>query len=110
MSENNLSHRPRKAAFQKQFANTFPNQNDKPIDYVIVFEKLDRADEKSRFIIDIRDAFFSELKKESFELYYVDYKNGSTTQTYALLHCSADRLYKEAENIKLAMRLKEVIL
>ena len=90
---------------RKQLAHCLPNQNNKYIDYVIIYNKTAKDDEKSKFAEEIRKEFFNELLRERFEIEFLDVSNGNQTQVYALLHCPVDRLLQEAETIRLEMRL-----
>ena len=88
-----------------QLSTSFPGNNDKKIDYVIVYEKTSKTDPKSLRIEQTRQQFFSELRRETFELYFYERETAKKTNVYVLLHCSTERLYEEAERIRLEMRL-----
>lgn len=95
-----------------QILTSFPNNNMKHIDYVIVYEEpRDRLDEQDLKIIQKRKEFFENLKENSFELVdlEVDIGNGKK-RVFSLLHCPLNRLLQEAEHIRLEMRLKNVII
>jgi hypothetical protein len=95
---------------EKQELTSFPNDNLKHIDYVIVYEvhSNDNPDEKINEINKMREDFFIQLKKESIDIYTIEYEENDKKYIYALLHCSLDRLLQEAETIKLEMKLKNV--
>ena len=85
-----------------QLLTSFPNQNDKLIDFVIVYEKLDT--EKN----EVQKAFFHELKSQGFDIYQLEHMHSGKTKIFALLNCSMDRLLEEAELSRLNMMLKNV--
>ena len=90
----------------KQILTSFPNLNEKHIDYVIVYKVLDEITENEE-CLKTRDEFFKQLQKESFDIYNI------TTEEkliYCLLHCQTNRLLHEAENIHLRMQLKNVLI
>lgn len=93
-----------------QILTSLPNANDKHIDYVICYEVVDKADIscadlKAR---ERREQFFQQLKQESFEIYNIEQVKDGRTFMYCLLHCPVKRLMKEAEYLRLEMRLKNV--
>ena len=90
---------------RKQIAHCLPNQNNKCIDYVIIYDRTAEEEELPQFAEDIRKVFFDELLRERFEIEFLDVSDGNQTQVYALLHCPVDRLLQEAETIRLEMRL-----
>ena len=95
-----------------QVLTSFPNQNEKHIDYVFVCKKLDDLNDSSRFkkkCLENRKFFFDYLEKDSFEIYNID-ANNDKKEIFTLLHCKTDRLLKEAEYINLKMKIKSVIL
>ena len=97
-----------------QILTSFPNDNIKHIDYVIIYEEqLDRdhLDERDLKIVQKRKEFFENLKENSFELVdlEVDIGNGKK-RVFTLLHCPLNRLLQEAEHIRLEMRLKNVMI
>lgn len=57
----------------------------------------------------MREDFYKKLLDETIEIYFLDFKNGKENNVYVLLHCPLDRLLKEAEEIKLEMRINNVI-
>ena len=95
----------------QQLLTSFPNRNDKHIDYVIVYDKLD---ENEFYTFDnqqkhaVRRAFFDRLTGESFDIYQIEHKKCNRTKVFTLLHCSTERLLEEAELIRLEMILKNV--
>jgi formylmethanofuran dehydrogenase subunit E len=94
-----------------QLLTSFPNSNEKLIDYVIVYEKLDNEnDEHSAKKKLIQTAFLTKLKNGGFEIYEIEHKHEKKTHVYALLNCSNDRLLEEAELSRLDMIIKNVIL
>ncbi len=95
-----------------QILTSFPNANEKHIDYVLVYENLDSVP-KSRFkkkCLANRKIFFDRLEKESFEIYTLEAKSNKEDLIYALLHCDNERLLKQAEYMNLEMKLKTVSL
>lgn len=94
-----------------QILTSFPNFNNKHIDYVIVYEVINENEFKDLEKVKIRkkrDEFFMQLIVESFEIYNIkiDYENKNFI--YALLHCPTVRLLEEAEAMRLEMRLRNV--
>jgi hypothetical protein len=91
---------------------SFPDDNSKHIDYIITYKKLnDKDDDKGR-IEKLRDQFFKKLIRESFDIYYLDLnlsRKNKSNVVFALLHCPNERLLKEAEIVRLEMKLKNVI-
>lgn len=93
-----------------QILTSFPNANDKHIDYVLVYKKFPDK-ENSRFkkkCNENRQKFFERLENETIEVYNIEKKNEKDEFVYALLHCSTERLLKEAEYLNLEMKLKPV--
>jgi hypothetical protein len=90
-----------------QITTNFPNENEKRIDYVIVYKI---GDEKSNdnFINAIRAEFFQKLRQENVEIKQIEFKNEKQNLIYAILHCPNERLMIEAEKIKLAVRINKV--
>ena len=94
-----------------QLLTSFPNRNDKHIDYVIVYDKLEETDfytlenQQKRVV---RRAFFEKLRAENFEIYEIEHKKYNRTRVFTLLNCSIERLLEEAELIRLEMTLKDV--
>ena len=90
-----------------QITTNFPNENEKRIDYVIVYKI---GDEKSNdnFINAIREEFFQKLRQENVEIKRIEFKNEKQNLIYAILHCPNERLMIEAEKIKLAVRINKV--
>ncbi|CAF0912236.1 unnamed protein product [Brachionus calyciflorus] len=91
-----------------QILSNLPNQRDKHIDYVIFYEKFTEiiSDPKKVQIDKKRTEFFAQLIFEGFEIYNIEETIGEKKYIYALLHCSIGRLMKEAENMRLELRLK----
>ena len=92
---------------KRQILTSFPDQNEKHIDFVIVYKQLDGRPTDQE-CIKKRAEFFKELQKESFDIYDIDPKSTYDKFGYILLHCSTERLLREAESIRLKMPLKEV--
>jgi hypothetical protein len=100
----------------KQILTNFPNSNTKHIDYVIIYEAFTEFDlmKKENYLIHtIREEFFNQLKKDAFDIYYIEQEVHQDNENrkkliYALLNCSNERLLQEAENIRLEMKLKHV--
>ena len=90
---------------------SFPNQNEKHIDYVIYYEKLDDVDVNDSDSLKkdtARKAFFAALKAENIDVYEIEEKQDEKTFIFALLHCSIERLLEEAELTRHEMVLKNV--
>ncbi len=96
-------------SFNHQILTSFPNLNNKHIDYVIVFEVLPATPENSECILK-RKEFFDELCKESFEIFNLKITENDKRFIYSLLHCKTERLLEEAEVLHLKMKLKKVKL
>lgn len=95
-----------------QILTSFPNMNSKHIDYIIFYELFDKNDKTNPDKIKAerkRKQFFLQLKRESFEICNIE-QQGKDGQKYifALLHCPLKRLMKEAELMRIEMRLKNV--
>lgn len=91
---------------------SFPNQNDKHIDYVIFYEKLEKiepTDIENQKIDIARTAFFAALKSEKLEVYDIEEKHDDKINVYSLINCSLERLLEEAEITRHEMVLKNVI-
>lgn len=124
----------------------FPNNNEKQIDYVIVYKKEQVVDDKpkgqgkekkgdhddsddddgkkkteekdsEKLTKDeykskkkARKAFLKKLEEEEdFECERLQLKTGDDeSEVFILLHCKLKRLFKEAENTKLQMRINNV--
>lgn len=75
---------------KNQLLTSFPNDNSKHIDYVIVFEKIDEqttdSNNQEKFLV--RKAFFEKLKEENFNIYEIETESESKTLIYCLLNCS----------------------
>ena len=93
---------------RRQFLTSFPNQNEKHIDFVIAYKPLEVCPANTE-ALNKRSEFFNELKKESFDVFYIDSSTTNDQSCYALLHCHTERLLKEAEAVRLKMQLKNVI-
>ena len=84
---------------------SFPNQNNKHIDYVLFYEKEESPDSKK---VVARQAFFAALKAEKFEIYDIEEKHDDKIMVFSLLHASNERLLEEAELTRHEMVLKNV--
>ena len=100
-----------------QILTSFPNQNNKHIDYVLVYEKFQFfTDEDIKCAKDLsnfrkttgREAFFKALKAEQFEIYEIEQKLDEKILVFSLLNCSTERLLDEAELTRHEMVLKNV--
>lgn len=94
-----------------QILTSFPNDNSKHIDYVLIYRDLNDTGNDDDFRFKCRNSrkkFFDRLAAESFEIYNIDVNRSKSTYTYVLLHCKTDRLLMEAEHINLEMKLKTV--
>ena len=94
---------------KQQVLTSFPGYNAKHIDYVIVYDELEEIPENELSLAK-QIEFFTELKRESFDIYNIGPSVNGENCSYALLHCGTKRLLKEAENIRLKMKLKNVKL
>ena len=95
---------------EPQKLTSFPNDNSKHIDYVIVYGEVMNQDEsiensKARYY---REAFFELLKREGLEMHYLEENRSKQKRVYALIHCPLEKLLIEAESINLRMPLKDV--
>lgn len=95
------------AETKQQLLTSFPNDNDKHIDYVIAFRDVE-VGVHNGLLLTKRFEFFNELKKEGFDLYPIESSGITGNLNYMLLHCSTERLLKEAEAMRLKMRLRNV--
>ena len=100
-----------------QVLTSLPNSNKKHIDYVLFYELPNTADDSSllsspNFIKaeQRREQFFTQLKRESFEIYNLEQTRISDgkRQIISLLHCPVKRLMREAELLRIEMKLKNV--
>lgn len=96
-----------------QVLTSLPNANDKHIDYVLVYRNIADDDAKinrrfKRKCTENRKRFFERLEKETFEIKNIQMDDEKNEFVYALLHCSTERLLKEAEYTNLEMKLKKV--
>ena len=96
-----------------QCLTSFPDENNKHIDYVIVYQELSDQEinksKKNSRIQKIRDLFFQKLQKESLEIYDIPFKNDKGQSfVYSLLHCPMERLLEELEQLNFEMKLKNV--
>ena len=94
-----------------QLLTSFPNRNDKNIDYVLVYDKLevtnfDTFENKQKWTV--RRAFFDRLRAEKIDTYVIEQNKYNKTLVFALLSCSKERLLEEAELIRLELTLKNV--
>ncbi len=92
-----------------QVCSSFPNDNSKCIDFVLfyeenLFQQNENVVEENR----IRSEFFTQLKIEKIDSYDLEFERDEKyKKVIKLLHCSLDRLFREAEKIKLEMPLKK---
>ncbi len=116
-----------------QICTSFPNDNSKHIDFVIhmrdktekiihLKENTDEIiNEGGKFSVDEINAYFSkleareammkEIRQEGIEIYeYPPFEKGASTHRYILLNCPNERLLKEAEEIKLQVKLKNQMI
>ena len=92
-----------------QTCTSFPNQNQKHIDYVIKYEKLLTQDPDTQLESkSYRRLFFNLVTEEQIEIYKLRIQIEDEEHVFALLHCPLERLLKEAERSKLEMKLKSV--
>ena len=99
--------------------NYFTNDQSKHIDYVIQYDDesldlpLDRKTRRNKNIIKrkhLRNKFLLQLiTEEKFEIHKLVKKiDDKKTSNYLLLHCSLERISKEAERMKMEMPVKNV--
>ncbi|CAF0718472.1 unnamed protein product [Brachionus calyciflorus] len=105
---NSQLQRPRICLMEEpQITTSFPNNNQKRIDYVIFYKYSDDEtnnqdfEEKQKF----RKKFLESISEESIEYYDLKFNRQNEKHHFLLLHCPLKRLFKEAENLKLEMRL-----
>lgn len=93
----------------RQICTSFPSRNHIHIDYVIKYEKqLDEDQEVQIEKKSYRRLFFNLVEKERIEVHKIRIQIKQEEHVFALLHCPLKRLLKEAESIKLEMKLKSV--
>ena len=95
------------AKLEAQNLTSFPNQNRKHIDYVLVFEE-EKPSAEEEIKKAIRQAFNEALKNESFEIYRIEHACDNKKLIFILLNCPDERLLDEAEIMKIQMTLKNV--
>ena len=101
----------RKLHYEAQLTTSFPGENHKPIDYVIVYKHSNKIDSKEKKEKDqVRQSFFDKLRDEKLELKHLEFRSNTEMHNYVLIHCPLERLMKEAQLIKLQMRLKNVCI
>jgi hypothetical protein len=107
----NTSTRNKRVEDQIQNITSFPNDNSKHIDYVIVY-KFDPNNPDSEALEkdEMRKAFFRNLKYEGIQIYFIKFNADQEVHVYALLHAPLDTLLKEAERFNLQMRLNNVCI
>ena len=108
MTETSKSLEEKALKYIPQFATSFPNKNEKHIDYVIAY-KDNENNKNVAFKEAVRKEFFDKLTEENVEIEFLEFKTNKENHVYALLHCPDDRLMAEAEKIKLAMKINKVI-
>ena len=92
-----------------QITTSFPNENEKQIDYVIVY-KDNEKNKNVAYKMQVRDEFFEKLRQENVEVKFIEFKTGNEIRVYALIHCPNERLMVEAEKIKLRLPINSVII
>jgi hypothetical protein len=108
-NNNNNNSNSRTNTRNRQILTSFPNSNAKHIDYVIAYKEGNNDDpDKKAEIESMRNAFFEALVNETIDISYIRFEKNEQIQVYALLHCPVERLLKEAEAMKLEMKLKNV--
>ena len=90
-----------------QITSSFPNENEKQIDYVIVY-KDNEKNKNVAYKMQVRDEFFQKLRQENVEVKLIEFKTKNEIHVYALIHCPNERLMIEAEKIKLRMPINNV--
>ncbi|RNA37458.1 hypothetical protein BpHYR1_031974 [Brachionus plicatilis] len=98
---------------EPQITSCFPNDNTKRIDYVIFYKYSEQSVDSEDFKLKEtnRNNFLDAVQKESIILNKeLKFKTKNETNHYILLHCPLERLLKQAERIKLEMRLKDAKL
>ena len=123
MTESTIVKLPKTTDPNIQKISSFPNQNHKNIDYVIVYEKHNKAhdeskkenhkessnDESKKMKKEkVIKAFFDELKAQKIEVYEIKTNEKDSNEHFCLLHCPTERLLQEAENSRLEIILKNV--
>lgn len=100
---------------ESQNASYFPNDNSKHIDYVLCYKQTNEKEfgtqknlkewNKNKFL-EILEKDFSIINEE------IKYENDEKTETheFILLHCPLEHLLKQAEKIRLEMRIKDDIV
>lgn len=94
-----------------QVLTSLPNSNKKHIDYVLFYELPDDVSSPNFIKTEQRrEQFFTQLKRESFEIYNLEQTRISDgkRQIISLLHCPVKRLMREAELLRIEMKLKNV--
>jgi hypothetical protein len=93
-----------------QIVTSFPNQNDKHIDYVITYKYSDNDNptelKKNELV---RKSFLDCLREQEIEIKYIQFRAKNEHIVYILLHCPMHRLFLEAEKMKHEMRIDPVI-
>jgi hypothetical protein len=101
---------------KKQIGNYFPNTTDHHTDYVIYYQTheqhhmhLYNNNFAEQEVDKVREMFFRVLVDDyKFKVHRISYKYHEFTDNYVLLSCSTDHLMREAERIKLELKLKTV--
>lgn len=106
-----------------QVLTSLPNSNHKHIDYVIFYElplpnaassSIGGGSEATDSVSDElkaeerREQFFTQLRRESFEIAKLSQMRDGKQLVYCLLHCPTKRLMREAEMLRIEMKLKNV--
>lgn len=92
---------------QAQLLTTFPNDNQKRIDYVIAYkyDQKDQDDESFQKKEAVRQEFLKLLHNETINVYTIKFRKKDDWHVYYLLNCPIDRLLDEAERVKLEMKI-----
>ena len=104
--------KPLEVANSLQKLTSFPNNNEKRIDYVITYE-FDAEDEQKEIFKAKerkREAFLKKLQNETIEIYKIRREEKKSVQIFYLMHCPMKRLFEEAERIKLEMKISNVLI
>lgn len=95
-----------------QCLTSFPDENNKHIDYVIVYKKFNDTELKNKKKLRthrMRELFFDKLEKETLEIYEIKFTDEKgDPYVYALLHCPIERLLEEAAQLNYEIKLKNV--
>ena len=90
-----------------QITTSYPNENEKQIDFVIVY-KDDDKNKNIAYKMQVREEFFQKLRQENIEVKVIEFKTENENHTYALINCPNERLMIQAEKMKLRMPINPV--